>query len=395
MRKINVYSLLIVTLLIYILFALLQSVIPFNKIFGALIPLELLIISFFSLKKRDIWTLFYIIIVTFFSIMNMKEFSEPNEDIIYFPIAVLVLSKMLDKSVINRLSKELLKFRKFIYYEVIVINIILLIGLFLPQCYSTNMGETVYKGFTYSGHTFASCISLTLSIYIFYLVDEKKYFIKILWVILPLYCIFLSGARTFLISVFLILCILYERKIKYVKNSKLIIAIFFIVMIIMFMSSSLYDKFFETANNKYISENKLEAITSGRLIWWRYDLQAFQELNWFQKIFGAGHELVYDVNKEMYGLYIWAHNDFIQVLVSLGLFGFLGYCMLIINIYIKLRKENKKYAIILLAYIMCAAIVNGFYKYQHYVFSSFVLLLLLYKDTLLYADKKDKVLEEK
>lgn len=378
MKKINIYSLLVITLLAYVFFALLQNLLPLNKIFGILLAGELLIIYFSSLKKQEIWIIFFLVIVTFFSIINMKNgLTEPNEDIIYFAITILLLSKMSDKNIVYKIKEEIDKIEKIIFIEIFILNIILLVGLFIPQCYNYNSGENVYRGFTYSGHTLASCICLMLSIYVYYLSNKKKTIKKIILCIIPLYCVLISGARTFLIPILIIFFFFYEKSLKKNKNSWLLLLIGIIVILSMFFSSSLYEKFTQTANNTNVSENKLEALTNGRLIWWGYDLKEFNKLNIFQKLFGVGYEFIYKVNQSKYGMYIWAHNDFIQLLASIGIFGVIGYIMIITRFYIMLDNEKNIYKMALIFYMIFPAIINGFYKYQHYVFSLIVLVLLL------------------
>ncbi len=94
------------------------------------------------------------------------------------------------------------------------------------------------------------------------------------------------------------------------------------------MRTSIFNRFITTGSNIYISTNKIEALSSGRLIWWKIDLNQFLSSNVFYKIFGHGFDYVYKINYQYYGLYIFAHNDYIMLLLSMGIIGLSFYLLL-------------------------------------------------------------------
>lgn len=80
-----------------------------------------------------------------------------------------------------------------------------------------------------------------------------------------------------------ILFILYETDIKKYKYRYILIFIAGIILLKFFISSNTFNKFIVTGNNQYVSSNKWEALTSGRLIWWRIDLNDFLKILIFYK----------------------------------------------------------------------------------------------------------------
>ena len=84
-----------------------------------------------------------------------------------------------------------------------------------------------------------------------------------------------------------------------------------------------------------------------------------------------------------YGLEIWAHNDFIQLLLSVGIWGFTGYIIVLIRFfkvaYITFKSKSKFLSLLCTVLfsiiVLWQAVMNGFYVSQGYVFSVVLLFL--------------------
>ena len=69
----------------------------------------------------------------------------------------------------------------------------------------------------------------------------------------------------------------------------------------------------------------LNVFTNGRSEFWMVDWNAFLQGDRFSKLFGHGFSYVYDLNQATIGMRLYAHNDFINILLNFGLIGMLVY----------------------------------------------------------------------
>ena len=75
---------------------------------------------------------------------------------------------------------------------------------------------------------------------------------------------------------------------------------------------------------------------------------------------------------------IWAHNDFINLLISVGLIGFMIYVIALWKMFSNLRYSLKiKEYILIVSYVAIPALLNGFYTYAHYMFSFYIFMLII------------------
>lgn len=99
----------------------------------------------------------------------------------------------------------------------------------------------------------------------------------------------------------------------------------------------------------------------------------FFETEITNQLFGNGFNFSYIVNDIRSGVTIWAHSDFVSILLSLGFCGLLVYIYILLKVFISSAYLSKKLQFSLISYMLFPAFFNGFYMYQCYVFS-FVLI---------------------
>ena len=134
------------------------------------------------------------------------------------------------------------------------------------------------------------------------------------------------------------------------------------------LNSAMADKFTAVT---YTSNSYFDfwgTITSGRSIFWKADLEAFCNSGVFHKIFGNGLNLVYKINEKAFGGFVWAHNDFIQCLISHGVLGLGLYLYIILSQLSQLKKNpygKKLYIPIVCCFFVWFfnAMFNMFYTY--------------------------------
>lgn len=315
-----------------------------------------------TLKRKDIGIILLIILTIFLTMANSGISSNNLQHGMYFSFTILLMNKLNEKSFRTKLVCSFKQNEKLILRTIIILSFVSLISFFIPSSYS----GYVYRGFAANFHSVGINMSFLALLIVIYLYNKKFKLIHILWFSIPLIGVLESTARVSIITIVLIIFIYYQLKLKSIKLKYLLIPIVFYGVYKFFMNSSTYEKFILAANNQYISTDRLEAVTSGRLTWWRLDIEAFFNLNLFNKIFGAGHDFVHYINKTQYGLDIWTHNDFIQLLLATGIIGLVGYMVIILNLYYNLSKTREITPVkfmpeIVLIFIVSLAMFNGFY----------------------------------
>ena len=388
MKKMNYFDMFLFSIIMYAMaiffYTLIPNFLPLTKIIGLINVLSLIIIYFRAIKKKDLIILFFIFTIDIFAIVNSNNFSKSFEHLAGITSTLLIINKICDKSFRKKMYESFLKNDKIIFNLMKIVSIIVLISLFNPKCYQVVLGDKVFVAFNDGAHAACSAVCLFLSLFSLSIARGNKKIFNYIYISPFLIAILQTGARSYLIITVAILFILYETDIKKYKYRYILIFIAGIILLKFFISSNTFNKFIVAGNNQYVSSNKWEALTSGRLIWWRIDLNDFFEnFNFLQKFIGVGYDYVYKLNLNKYGLEIWAHNDFIQLLLSVGIWGFTGYIIVLIRFfkvaYITFKSKSKFLSLLCTVLfsiiVLWQAVMNGFYVSQGYVFSVVLLFL--------------------
>ena len=381
-KKINLYDVFVKIILVYTISTLtykFSNKIQLNNILGILCIVDISVIAIKECKIKEFCVLILLIFTNINAVIMTHDITITLNHILHFDSTILTLYVILNKNFRNNMPIFLEKNNKLTGFVVYFSVIITAITLFMPQCYTSNTGEVVYAGLSNGSHTLASCLCLISVITICYLKGQKFKPTQLILFGIPVFAILKSGSRVYLLALLILLFLFYKDKIKKCSLKPIIVIGASFIIVNIFLSSSMFTRFVSTTNNQYISENPIEAMTSGRIIWWRYDLEEFGKFNIINKILGNGFDCVYNINESRYGMKIWAHNDFIQLLLSIGIFGLLIYIYIIIKCTITIKKEsNVKYnSILWFIYVIGSASFNGFYTQQHYVFSAVLLAYLM------------------
>ena len=101
------------------------------------------------------------------------------------------------------------------------------------------------------------------------------------------------------------------------------------------------------------------------------------------RLFGQGYNFVYYVNKKAIDAYIYAHNDYLNILIANGVVGLLIYIVALMDFIVQTVKRQKvKFAAVLLSVFIFAfnAFFNGEYNYPAATLSIMFLFLILGKE---------------
>lgn len=384
MFKIKPYNTLICLMAIYMFTTLTYTLWPVsspNKIVGFLIFFNVVWIYCRHLTKKKAIILFVTTFIVGLSFINSPDPFGYVSDAIYLLISILLLTEIDNDISKNKLLCALEESEKFIKWTVILCDLVLCVGFFDARCYDSSQWEGSYFiGYTNASHTMASGACLLL-VFTLYIIRNKKNIVSFMYFVPSIIAILKSGARTFLIPIVIVCFFFYAYHIKNFSIKLLVFPVAIICATYVFLNSSMIEKFSFSVNNQYSDMNFWGKLTNGRTAFWVVDLLAFGNYNIIQKLIGNGFQYVYMVNERNFNLAIWAHNDFINCLLSVGIIGTFIYVYVLYRTGKTIIKMPRKDIIIknlLIFYILLPAFLNGFYTYQHY-FYSFIILTILYE----------------
>ena len=244
-------------------------------------------------------------------------------DLFYFPFWVLFYCWVIKNR--NTLVSDALQARSYINSILVIWTAIVFVSVFLPSSYDTRWGGHRYFA-SITGDPFrfipTALLVISLAIFMALITHNRKYEIFFL---MPLYGAFMSGARTYFgLIVLITLCYLY---IRIGKLSRFIpIAIVLIIGgLAVFPYTGLAGKLdaVQYSNDSYY--DFWGTFTSGRTVFWRHHIEGFQTLPIWQRFVGNGFNYVYDLSSQILNKSIWAHNDFINLILNFGFLGLFSY----------------------------------------------------------------------
>lgn len=349
---------------------------PINKILAIFIILSLLLIFKKKITKEKVVYSYVLGTVFLFGTVVTNNISLNSKDFLYWAITILLCIELTDVEFVEKIQICLLESKTIMRLALLVGNFLLMIGFFIPECYSGAWSGKYYLGFAYSQHSIccACCILLTIALFYFH---SSSFSLQYLLCVGPAsWAILESGARTFLISLVIIWAFIYLNAFKTRHIKMFVFPLIFLFASYVFINSGVMEKFVYTSGNTYTSSNKWVAISSGRLDFWLIDIKAYLAASPLYKLIGHGFSYVYELNQKEYGLYIWAHNDIIDVLLSCGILGLLAYIYIIVKMLRTIRKINirKIERRMLIIFLIFPLLVNGLFGYQHYLYSFIILL---------------------
>jgi hypothetical protein len=358
-----------------------QDLIPFlplNRLsyFGILSCVVLILLS--KPEKAPFWGL-SLIAVDMVMVHIAYGIKDNMLDYIYFVSALIWLYFFVKKKRRDRLWYEFIKHKKTNKVVILICVLLVLVSLVTKAGYRYTWEGSYYVGFSSLAHTAAASIFLVISILLITYYTKRFSWIILLCLLLLTYGVFETGARTYIVPA-VIVVYLYLNKCRGRKRMKyLLYALGLAATFVILSKSSIIAKFnFTSTANEYVEVDALAQQTSGRSAFWVIDINGFLDGSLFAKILGHGHGYTYYLNKKFYHLDIWAHNDFIQLLVGGGLLTLAVYIIALRKTVKSILKKHKVLdRIVFVTYILFPATFNGFYNYSHYFLSFIVLGLML------------------
>lgn len=329
-----------------------------------------------NLKKSTWLVLSLMSLTVILSLIQLRNISVSIRDTSKFISLIILLNLCTTKYFKNELEMFIQKHSKLIKYQIWCIYMVLFMHIFDSSKYVITYGEKVFKGLFPHPHSLAYFILLMIIIvHIVYKKSESKKnrIIYNVLMLINIYILILTSAR--LATIIGIITILYlNNSFNFVMFSTVIGVIY--IKVIGLNNISFF--------NKFSKASEQGSISSGRDIIWKIDLNYFFNSNIFNKLGGNGVDFPYKLHLEKYGLEIWSHNDFFNIILVYGIVGLMIYLYTIYK-YIKFTDDKKVIKIIILLLIFSIGWGNGLY-----IYTDFIILLTL----LPILNKNEKVINK-
>lgn len=378
-NKYGVFKLLYITVLLYAFSTITQSLysISLNRIWTVGIIACIFYIILSPAYKKTVFYLGGILIVGVWTTISSRNLGQNINDFIYFATTslwLIFLAKYENRSLFYKAAinnKTITKLILLISYAAVLIPLLTKTG------FAYQWGSTPYfVGFAGTQHAMASSMCLLTAIYLLISLESKFSWWNLAVIMFGAYVVFETGARTFIIPIAILLFYYIHHNIKDMNLKTIVYAVGVIAVLYLIQNSSMLDKFSFVSSGGNMAANALDGFTSGRSLFWTVDLNAFSEGNIIQIFLGRGFDYVYDLNASTVNQRIWAHNDFIHLLLGGGLFAFGLYINIIYRFFKKMFKDQGRLnKLMLVIYLLFPAFINGFFMYQHLLLSMMVFCL--------------------
>ena len=240
---------------------------------------------------------------------------------------------------------------------------------------------------------------LVISALAMYMVISKKNKKYNAFLILPMFAAFMNQSRTYF-GIFIIFYVMYlYMRVKSKKNFYLMLLPLLMIGMLFVIIGGISDKIAETQYTENSYFDYWGTITSGRTIFWKYDIEAFFALPFWQQFVGNGFNFVYDVSGMYMNNPVWAHNDIINLLMNFGYIGVALYLWVYCKMVGVFWPKNNNIPLFVKACFHGAVFINSMFNMSYTYFCAVIAYpLFLYViearyETDAYTADKKEVLE--
>lgn len=333
------------------------------------------------LNSFKLWAVIFIVICLFSGVYAIK--STIVFDVLKTMIIIMLLLFILDEKI--KTMEDINKYMTLFIIATIVTLIYLLIFKDMSQF------QLAQYGWGDTGNWNGNDIGIKAAVIILptlYVCKEKK---GIIYRIIPLAVIFLSGyvviitgSRKSIVMLVLSICafIIVRKPKRFVRNTVIIIGLIIIAYIAVLEVPYLYKAIgwrVEALTSIITGTGSVDSSTLLRQSYIDVGVNAFKESPFFG--YGVGNFSV--INASSTGHNTYSHNNFIEMLVGVGLFGFVAYYWIYVHLIVKfvnlIRKKksnlltNTLFAIFFIYFVLHYGLVTYTGLLQNF------LILLLFK----------------
>lgn len=262
-------------------------------------------------------------------------------------------------------------------------------SFFIPACYKIGWGgERYFTSFTTDSFEIApvALFMLALDVLLYRFNGCKRD--ALLFSLVPLMCVFAAGTRTYLIVVLIEFVVLLRLLIENKGRFYLTLCVCLAAFVLIASVTSIGQKFASATIESNDINVVLTVFTNGRSDFWAIDFDAFLHGSVFEIFFGHGFSFVYELNQNEIGMRLYAHNDFINILLNFGTVGLIIYFAAFLPVIAKVRRENGVFMALLFLFIwLFNAFFNMIYVYVAAVMALGLLAMALSPEAESQADR--------
>lgn len=332
--KIN-FELVIKTLLLFPILTVLQGLpylVNLNRVF-----IGILFVEVFSLLKNMRYKPGDLLVIILTFALHIIAFYYTEGSLYNINMVFYLLLWVLLYLLISKKSSQLIDFfrfnKKYAMTIVGIWEVIVGISILFPSCYR----DGAFMSFCDKPFRLMPTALVIMAILFIYqnMENSNKYY---WYLIIPAYSAFMGFSRTYfgIFIMFLFIQLFYRVKDKrklFFYGVPLVLICYFLMM-----RSNIGAKIIATLYNSNSHYDFWGTITSGRTVFWKLDINAFNKLPLWNKIVGNGYNFVFETNAS-HG-YIWAHNDIINLIMNFGWLGVLVYLYAFYKMSRSLLKRN-------------------------------------------------------
>lgn len=356
------------------LFQSLSEKVALNRIVAIFIVFILITLNSKSMELKNLIRILLLAGISVFHLFLSENFFRDLTDVIYILTTILVIIAISNKDNVIIFRRSLMNSSKIILILACIecfIVLCLLIGK-IGYTQSSQWGMNSYfRGLCNSEHTMASLGCMLLAMLL--VANSNRVhspWLILLFSIIPSYAILQTGARIFLFPLGILLFFIIEGNVKARWMKFIVYSISILLGVYIAESSGMANKFIYALSNQYAS-NALSAFTSGRSEFWKADLNNYLSGNVITLLIGNGFSSIYNLNYHLFGIKIWSHNDIIHLLNCVGFIGCYSYISIILLALKRIKFQVRRLAVILIiyGYVFIPMLLNGFFPYQHLLYS--------------------------
>jgi len=336
-------------------------------------------IKMYLQKRRIIFDWFLFLYLFFILICLISYFIALEPFTSIERVKTLFLYFILIFSLINYIDNDdkLEKLIIYFIYSGVISSIIILFGSDLSQMYVKGLGKILGNQNT------VSIITGMAAVFSFYFILHKGKYIYIFPYVITSTMVLLTRSRTGLVlvivNIFLLICfsdrIKFKKKIKYIILSILILFLFYYLALNVPILYELVGKRWEHAIHFFCGIGTSESSILSREQMIKFGFKMFKE----KPILGYGINNYKILYENAFGRRTYSHNNYIELLVGVGIIGLISYYLMYFKIIFELvkmkSKSLKNYSYLFLSLLISILIIS--YSSVYYYEKHFYIILAM------------------
>ncbi|PKM50892.1 MAG: hypothetical protein CVV02_09240 [Firmicutes bacterium HGW-Firmicutes-7] len=384
MLKKNLVYLFMVLLVVRPVFSILDGIYDVIGLISVLLILTVLMIVNHILSRLSVVDYIFLLMYLLTWIVELCIYRNYFESLDHGLKVLLVIEMIIflahDENIYILMSlMQTIWVRILLTIQLLIISAVFFVQLLNGYGYKKIWGDQYFVSFLSSAHVLSYLLILLMAICLYlYTMNPKPHYIAFICYLVVIQQF--TGVRAIFIAILFLVgltvyCVFKRRKKQYfiLFISALCSIIFCIIITGIWVQIPMA--------KKMIYRVDTETVDGGRTTFWVQNLVSYTQFDFSEKLTGKSFLYPYQNNFQISGMYIWSHNDFINILLSLGAFGLIAYLFFYIKFLVYLHKKITSLPWTLtVLFLLCIPLLNGFYNYPDMAFSLAFLTLVFLKD---------------